>query len=70
MKILKVWNLIPDIGILYIYTAAIQNNRPKSIAYLDDFFMWQDILTKFGRDYSLKQRFHLRTYCSNRNPIA
>lgn len=38
-------------------------------ACMETFFIWQDLFTKFGMDYFLKQRYNLRTYLTYMHSI-
>ena len=58
-----------DIGPLY-HIAAIQTERSESSSCMENFHIWQDIFTKFGIDYFLRQQCNLRRNCSDRLTIA
>ena len=45
---------IAAIGPLY-HMAAIQTEQSESNAYIENFFIWQDIFTKFGMEYYPRQ---------------
>ena len=50
--------------------AAIQTERSKSSAYMENFFIWHDIFTKFGIYYFSRHSFYLRIYYTDRSTVA